>query len=85
MKRNSIFINIARGGVCDHLALHGALESGHIRSTFLDVTDPEPLPPDHPLHSNKNCFIFPHIATNVINSRIDIAKDIIEKMQQSHR
>lgn len=83
-KRNSIFINVARGGVCDHLALHKALDSGHIKSAFLDVTNPEPLPPGHPLHSNENCFIFPHIATNVINSRVDIAIDIIEKIERSY-
>lgn len=80
VKRNSIFVNVARGGVCDHLALHKALNSGHIKSAFLDATEPEPLPPEHPLRKNKNCFIFPHIATNVINSRVDIANDIIRKM-----
>ncbi|MEL6555059.1 MAG: NAD(P)-dependent oxidoreductase [Cyanobacteria bacterium J06621_11] len=83
-KRNSIFINVSRGGVCDHLALHKVLDSRHIKSAFLDVTYPEPLPADHPLHSNKNCFIFPHIATNVINSRVDIANDIIEKIERSY-
>ncbi|WP_264320055.1 NAD(P)-dependent oxidoreductase [Zarconia navalis] len=81
MKRNAIFINVSRGGVCDHLALSKALDSQHLKYAFLDVTDPEPLPIHHPLNNNKNCFIFPHIATNVIDSRADIANNIITKLE----
>jgi phosphoglycerate dehydrogenase-like enzyme len=40
--------------------LLAALESRHLGCAYLDVTDPEPLPPDHPLWSAPNCFITPH-------------------------
>ncbi|HVT69421.1 MAG TPA: D-isomer specific 2-hydroxyacid dehydrogenase family protein [Trebonia sp.] len=55
-------VNIARGGHVDTGALTAALESGRIGGAALDVTDPEPLPPGHPLWSLPNCVITPHTA-----------------------
>lgn len=60
MKEGSALINVARGGIVDTDALVTALNSGRI-SAALDVTDPEPLPQDHPLWSAKNVLITPHV------------------------
>ena len=61
MKPGALFINAARGPVADTDALVEALDAKKIRAA-LDVTDPEPLPPNHPLWSAPNCFITPHVA-----------------------
>lgn len=62
MKRGAIFYNIGRGKTVDQAALIEALESGHLAAAYLDVTDPEPLPPDHPLWTAPRCYITPHVA-----------------------
>lgn len=61
MKPGALLVNAARGPVVNTDALLAALNAKKIRAA-LDVTDPEPLPPDHPLWSAPNCFITPHIA-----------------------
>jgi phosphoglycerate dehydrogenase-like enzyme len=61
MKPGAIFINAGRGGTVDTDALLEALRSGRIRAA-LDVTDPEPLPAEHPLWKEPNVLITPHIA-----------------------
>ena len=63
MKRGAALVNAARGAVVDTAALTAALQAGHIRAA-LDVTDPEPLPPGHPLWRAPNLLITPHIATD---------------------
>jgi len=60
MKQGALLVNAARGQVVKTDALVAALQSGRIRAV-LDVTDPEPLPPDHPLWKAPNVFITPHI------------------------
>ena len=62
MKKGSVFYNIGRGTTVDQEALLAALRSGHLAAAWLDVTDPEPLPPDHPLLGEPNCFLTPHLA-----------------------
>lgn len=62
MKPGAVFYNIGRGGTVDQDALADALESGHLAAAWLDVTDPEPLPADHPLRRAPNCHITPHTA-----------------------
>ncbi|NUE03798.1 D-2-hydroxyacid dehydrogenase [Halorubraceae archaeon YAN] len=57
---DSVIINVARGGVIDTDALVNALQSSSIRGAALDVTDPEPLPADHPLWGLENCLITAH-------------------------
>jgi phosphoglycerate dehydrogenase-like enzyme len=63
MKRGALLVNAGRGAVVDTPALTAALTEGRIRAA-LDVTDPEPLPPDHPLWRAPNLLITPHIATD---------------------
>jgi phosphoglycerate dehydrogenase-like enzyme len=61
LKQGTIVYNIGRGTTLDQDALLMELRSGRIAAAYLDVTDPEPLPPDHPLWQTANCFITPHI------------------------
>jgi phosphoglycerate dehydrogenase-like enzyme len=61
MKPGALFVNAGRGKTVDTEALVQALRSGRIRAA-LDVTDPEPLPPDHPLWREPNVLITPHVA-----------------------
>jgi phosphoglycerate dehydrogenase-like enzyme len=60
MKPGSLLVNVARGPVVNTQALVEALNSGHIRAA-VDVTDPEPLPSDHPLWRAPNIIISPHV------------------------
>ena len=61
MKPGVILINVSRGGVVDTEALVSALDKKHVAAAGLDVTDPEPLPKNHPLWS-RNVIITPHTA-----------------------
>lgn len=61
MKSGARFYNIGRGTTVDQGALLAALESGRLASAYLDVMDPEPLPPAHPLWAAKNCYLTCHI------------------------
>ena len=62
MKKGAYYINVGRGMTTDTYALMWALENGMISGCALDVTDPEPLPSDHPLWKMPNCVITPHMA-----------------------
>lgn len=64
LKRGAFFINIGRGESVVTEALVAALETGKVGGAGLDVTDPEPLPPGHPLWGMRNVIITPHIATS---------------------
>jgi phosphoglycerate dehydrogenase-like enzyme len=61
-KRNAVLVNIARGAIVDSHALAEALKHGTIAGAALDVTDPEPLPADHPLWDAPNLIVSPHVA-----------------------
>jgi phosphoglycerate dehydrogenase-like enzyme len=60
MKQDALLVNVARGTVVDTDDLLEALDEGRVRAA-LDVTDPEPLPPEHPLWSAPNVLITPHV------------------------
>lgn len=62
VRRGAYFVNVGRGSTVDQVALLAALRSGQLRGAFLDALDPEPLPPDHALWAEPNCFITPHLA-----------------------
>ena len=69
MKRSAHFINVGRGKTVVTDDLVDALESGHIAGAGLDVTDPEPLPADHPLWQMPNVIITPHISSTGADRR----------------
>jgi phosphoglycerate dehydrogenase-like enzyme len=62
MKPGARFINIARGTMVDQDALLATMRAGHLAGAFIDVTDPEPLPPDHPLWDAPNTIITMHMS-----------------------
>lgn len=62
LKRGSFFYNIGRGSTIDQEVLIENLKNGNLGGAYLDVTDPEPLPPEHPLWFAPNCLITPHVA-----------------------
>jgi len=62
MKRGAFLLNVGRGSAVDQDALAELLENGHLGGAGLDVTDPEPLPAEHPLWKAKNALITPHVS-----------------------
>ncbi len=80
MKPTAILINAARGGVVDHDALVEALRNGVIAGAALDVTEPEPLPADHPLVHLPNCIVVPHIASASVATRSKMATMAAENL-----
>lgn len=61
MKRGSLLVNVARGAIVATDDMVAALDSGHLAGAVMDVTDPEPLPPEHPLWNLPNVIITPHV------------------------
>ncbi len=80
MKSNAILVNMARGPVVVSDDLVRALREGWISAAALDVTDPEPLPPDHPLYSLPNCLITPHIGSATHHTRRRMAELACENL-----
>lgn len=73
MKPSAYFVNVARGPVVDTNALIDALKNGEIAYAALDVTDPEPLPGDHPLLQLPNVLVTPHIGSATKETRTRMA------------
>jgi len=69
MKKTAILVNTSRGPIVDNMALYSALRSGKIAYAALDVTEPEPLPADHPLLTLENVIVVPHIASASVATR----------------
>jgi glyoxylate reductase len=63
MRPTAYLVNTARGGIVDQDALAAALHAGSIAGAALDVTEPEPLPPDHPLLDAPNLIVLPHLGS----------------------
>jgi glyoxylate reductase len=73
MKPTATFVNAARGPICDTNALLRALEQKKIAGAVLDVTDPEPLPPEHPLYAREDVVITPHVGSATVETRTRMA------------
>jgi phosphoglycerate dehydrogenase-like enzyme len=80
MKDGALLVNAARGTVVDTDALVAEVASGRLRAA-LDVTDPEPLPPGHPLWSLSGVFITPHVAASTPVSRQRTAQLVREQAE----
>jgi phosphoglycerate dehydrogenase-like enzyme len=82
MKPGSTFYNIGRGATVDQEALCEALHSEHLRSAWLDVTDPEPLPDNHPLWAEPNCHITPHTAGGHANEAGSLVRHFLDNLDR---
>jgi len=80
MKPTAVLINTARGAVIDQDALVQALKQGRPAAAGLDVTEPEPLPPDHPLVGLPNCIILPHIGSATVATRDAMAEICVDNL-----
>jgi glyoxylate reductase len=80
MKPTAALVNVARGAVVDKDALTEALTAGTIRMAALDVTDPEPLPRDHPLLRLDNLVITPHLGSATVETRRRMAEVSVENL-----
>jgi glyoxylate reductase len=80
MKPTAVFVNTARGPIVDQVALAEALRNKTIFAAGLDVTDPEPLPPDHELLHLPNCVVAPHIASATVHTRNEMARICAENL-----
>jgi glyoxylate reductase len=80
MKRTAILVNTARGPIVDQDALADALREGRLAGAGLDVTDPEPLAPDHPLYDTPNLLIVPHIGSATTTARAAMADRAVDNL-----
>jgi glyoxylate reductase len=74
MKPTAVLVNTSRGPVVDTMALYEALKTRRIFAAGLDVTEPEPLPADHPLYTLDSALIVPHIASSSFETRSRMAE-----------
>lgn len=80
MKPTATLINVARGPIVDTAALTTALTERRILAAAIDVTDPEPLPRDHPLLKLDNLTIAPHLGSATVQTRQQMANISIENL-----
>jgi phosphoglycerate dehydrogenase-like enzyme len=85
IRPGAFFYNIGRGKTVDQPALIAALTSGRVAAAYLDVTDPEPLPANHPLWRVPNCFITPHSAGGHHNERDRLVEHFLGNLRQYER
>ena len=80
MKPTAILVNTARGPIVDQDALAAALREGRLAGAGLDVTDPEPLPPDHALYETPNLLVVPHIGSATTTARAAMADRAVDNL-----
>jgi glyoxylate reductase len=80
MKPTAIIVNTARGPIVDQDALAAALHEGRLAGAGLDVTEPEPLPPDHPLLKAPNLLVVPHIGSATHTARAAMADRAVDNL-----
>ena len=80
MKPSATLVNIARGAVVDTDALYEALRDGKIGAASLDVTEPEPLPRDHPLLKLENLTVVPHLGSATVETRQKMGEVSVENL-----
>jgi D-3-phosphoglycerate dehydrogenase/(S)-sulfolactate dehydrogenase len=78
MRHGVVFVNTARGRLVDHVALLAAIDGGKVSAAAVDVSDPEPLPPDHPLLHRDRVVVTPHIASATGAGRLRLYRHAID-------
>ena len=81
MKDGAVFVNTARGGMVDEIALRKALTSGKLLGAGVDVLRSEPMDKDCPLFNAPNCYITPHIAWAGVETRTRLLKLVTDNIQ----
>lgn len=81
-KRKAFLSNIARGPVVNTDDLAEALNNGTLGGAALDVTDPEPLPKEHPLWKAKNVIVTPHVSGNSMHYNERVLKILVENLRR---
>lgn len=82
MRVGAILYNIGRGTTLDQDALIATLLAGRLAAAYLDVTDPEPLPPEHPLWATPNCYITPHSAGGHADEKGQQVKHFLDNLRR---
>jgi D-3-phosphoglycerate dehydrogenase len=82
MKKGSMLINAARGGIVDELALKDALESGQLGGAALDVFVKEPIAKDHPLLGVENALLTPHLGASTSEAQERVAVEIAQQVAE---
>ncbi len=85
MKRGARFYNVGRGTTVDQDALIAALKSGQVGAAYLDVMEPEPLPPAHPLWGAPNCFITCHLGGGTGDQDVKLVRQFLENLRRFER
>lgn len=80
MRPHAVLVNTARGPIVDSDALGRALREGSIGAAALDVTDPEPLPPDHQLLGAANLTVVPHLGSATHTARGAMAEIAVDNL-----
>jgi D-3-phosphoglycerate dehydrogenase / 2-oxoglutarate reductase len=83
MTRRPLLVNTARGGLVDLEAAARALDAGVLGGVALDVTDPEPPPPDHPLRSDPRAILTPHMAFHSIEATDELQSRAVAEVARS--
>jgi glyoxylate reductase len=80
MKPTALLVNTARGPIVDSAALERALHERAIAGAALDVTDPEPLPADHPLLEAPNLLVVPHVGSATVRTRHKMTEIAVDNL-----
>ena len=84
MKKDCIFINVARGAVADEAALAAAVSEGRLGGLGVDVYSTEPFPEEHPFYAIRhlpNVCLTPHMAWGALETRQRCLREIVENIQ----
>jgi phosphoglycerate dehydrogenase-like enzyme len=82
LRAEAVFYNVGRGTTVDQEALMAALVAGRLGAAYLDVTTPEPLPPEHPLWTTPRCFIGPHTAGGHHDEHLRLVRHFLANLRR---